>query len=222
MYTSWLHRLLERLTGGMYPKKRLTPACQVALNNIAQRLLVADQAVKQATQPITHRGFFESFIDRSTQLSLDTATHDYYYDKQFSSAARASAALEHNSEVVHRHMRLLRKSLRTRLKNTAEKLQSVRLQETLNIEAGDHDAGPSPASVDSIFKLLDELLDKLNASNVKAKESSKRIKKRSKLENQVELCFTQLDLALENLKKDLMPLKQALRDTAVVTAEGGQ
>jgi hypothetical protein len=220
MKISWLQRLTALLpTGNKYAKSQLTPACQLALNNIAQRLLVADQAVKQATQPITNRGFFEHYIERSTQLSLDSATHDYYYDKQLSKAARASARLEHNAEVLHRHMGLLRKSLRSRLKATAEKLHGIRKQEELGLKSRGSDAGPTPASVACVYKMLDELLAELQASLEKAKESSTRIKKRSKTEKQVELCFTQLELGLDNLKNDLGPLKQALKDTVIISAE---
>ncbi len=219
MVTSWLHRLHGLLSARRGFRGRLTPTCQIALNNVAQRLLIADQAVKQATQPITNRGFFETYIDRSTQLSLDHATHDYYYDKQFSSAARASADIEHNSEVLHRLMRLLRKSLRTRLKDTAEKLHSIKMQAELGVKPDDNSAGPTPASVECIFKTLDEMLDELNTSKEKAKESSGRINLRTRTEKQAELCFTQLDLAFENLEKDLGPLKQALRDAVVIAVE---
>lgn len=219
---TWLQSICNVLSlGKKYPKSRLTPSCQLALNNIAQRLLIADQAIKQATQPITNRGYFDVYIEKSTQLRLDHAQHDYYYDRQFSSAARESAKIEHSAEVLHRHMRLLRKSLRTRLKGTAEKLHSIKMQDQLlSTKSGDGSAGPSLASVGCVFVMLDEMFADLIASKEKAKESSTRLEHlRPKTQKQVELSFTQLDLALENLQKDLAPLKEAVKETATVTAE---
>ncbi len=197
MIASWLKRLFS--CGSSCSSGQLTASCRIALNNISQRLLVADQAVKQATQPITNRGFFEVYIERTTQVGLDSASHTYYYDKELASAARKSAKMEHSAEVLHRHMNMLRKSLRNRLKDIAEKLQHIDDEKEIKIDA--------------VFTMLDNMLAELIVSKEKAKESSARMNLRPKTQKQVELCFTQLDLAMDNLRRDLAPLKQALRDT---------